>query len=65
MKNRIYALYDDNDYILGVYNRQELKKLLGTTSRNFDCIISRINRGLTNRIKYQGQKYKVYIFRGE
>lgn len=62
---KIYALYDYEDRILGCYDRQELKELLNTTSRSFDCIVSRLNRGLIKGIYYKGQKYTVYVFEGE
>lgn len=59
---KIYALYDYEDRILGCYDRQELKELLNTTRRSFDCILSKLNRGLVNKISYKGQRYKVYIY---
>lgn len=59
---KIYALYDYEDRILGCYDRQELKELLNTTRRSFDCILSKLNRGLVNKVNYKGQRYKVYIY---
>ena len=59
----IYALYDDNDYILGCYSRDELKVLLNTTQESFNSIIYRLKKGIHNHVKYKGKQYKVYIFK--
>lgn len=61
----IYALYDDNDYVLGCYSRDELKTLLNTTQKSFDCIICRLKKGIHNHIYYKGERYKVYIYEEE
>lgn len=57
-----YALYDKEDKILGTFNRDELKQLIKTSKSAFNCIISRLNRGLRKSLYISGKQYFVYIY---
>lgn len=65
MKSKIYALYDDEDRILGVYTRDELKELLNMNENTFVCTIWRIKKGQRDGIYYKGEKYRVFIYKEE
>lgn len=59
----IYALYDDEDNVLGTFNQLELEQLLNTTKDSFRCIISRLKNGKHKRINYKGKSYMVYMYK--
>ncbi len=65
MKKLIYGLYDEEDNVLGWYNRKELLALLHEYKpyydhRNLDCTLSLLRLGRIDGIKYKGKTYKVY-----
>lgn len=61
----IFALYDEEDNVLGSYTREELKELLKSKSNaSFRCIISRLLSGKHKKINYDGKSYTVYIYKG-
>lgn len=65
MASKIYALYNDNDRILGVYTRNELKELLNMKEKAFVCEMWRIKKGKRDGIYYKGQHYRVFIYEEE
>ena len=64
-QNKIYALYDEKDNILGSYTREELKKLLNKNKNAFDCMLSRIKKGTVNQVHCGDKLYKVYIYNAD
>ena len=65
MASKIYALYDDNDQILGTYTRNELKELLKMNEKTFVCEMWRIKKGKRDGVYYKGQHYKVFVYEEE
>ena len=61
-KDKMYALYDGDDVILGCFSKDELREMLNTTNKSFDCIICRLKHGRTKALKYKGDLYKVYVY---
>ena len=65
MANKIYALYNDNDKILGTYTRNELKELLKMNQNTFVGEMWRIKKGKRDGVYYKGQHYKVFVYEEE
>lgn len=59
----IYALYDEDDFIFGVFDRDQLKELLNTTNKTFNCIVSRLKSGKHKMVTYNNRYYRVYIYK--
>ena len=65
MASKIYALYDEEDTILGVYERNELKAMLNMKEKSFVCEMWRIKKGIIEGVYYKGKRYKVFIYEEE